>query len=85
MSYYLLTHYELLTLLSTIGDDAIYCDTDSIKVRNYTKHIEQIREYNSANRVDLSAAMQYHGLPDSAFEPMGYAKTRYRNGEEHKK
>ena len=63
--------YELLTLLSTIGDDAIYCDTDSIKMRNYTKHIEQIREYNSANRVDLSAAMQYHGLPDSAFEPMG--------------
>ena len=38
---------NLLEMVSIIGDDVIYCDTDSIKYKNYEKYENIISEYNN--------------------------------------
>lgn len=38
--------YNLLKTVYEIGDDALYCDTDSIKIKNYEKHRDVILKYN---------------------------------------
>lgn len=63
--------YELLTTVAQIGDDAIYCDTDSIKIRNYEKHKHIIEEYNRRNADELKAAMKHHGFAFSDVSPNG--------------
>lgn len=63
--------WELLSTIAKIGDDAAYCDTDSIKMRNYEKHKHIIDEYNEQNRRDLYAAMDYHGIDRERVEPLG--------------
>lgn len=37
---------NLLEMVKIIGDDVIYCDTDSIKYKNYEKYEKNISEYN---------------------------------------
>ena len=63
--------YELLTTVARIGEDAIYCDTDSIKIRNYGQHKHIIEEYNRRNAEDLKIAMQHHGFKFSDVSPNG--------------
>ena len=53
--------YELLSTVAEIGEDAIYCDTDSIKIRNYDKHKLTISRYNKRNAVELTTALKHHG------------------------
>lgn len=42
-----LARYNLLSVVSKIGNDVVYCDTDSIKLLNYEKHFDTIQEYNN--------------------------------------
>lgn len=63
--------YELLTTVAKIGVDAIYCDTDSIKIRNYPKHKHIIDEYNRNNAHELKQAMKHHGFKFSDVSPNG--------------
>lgn len=53
--------YELLTTVYKIGEDAIYCDTDSIKIRNYQNHKHIIDEYNKQNAAELTTALKHSG------------------------
>ena len=63
--------YELLSTVYKIGEDAIYCDTDSIKLKNYDKHRHIIEEYNQTNALELTAAMLTHGYKLSDVSPKG--------------
>lgn len=63
--------YELLTTVCAIGEDAIYCDTDSIKMRNFEKHKAIIDEYNERNKTELYTAMDYHGIAHEKVQPKG--------------
>ncbi|MCQ2088059.1 MAG: hypothetical protein MJZ37_08385 [Bacilli bacterium] len=37
---------NLLSMLIKVGDDGLYCDTDSIKLKNASKYYDLIEEYN---------------------------------------
>lgn len=63
--------YELLRTVAEIGEDAIYCDTDSIKIRDYDKYKHVIDNYNEENRAALYAAMDYHGIDRERVAPLG--------------
>ncbi len=63
--------YELLTTVAKIGDDAIYCDTDSIKIRNYEQHKHIIDDYNERNAAELKTAMKHHGRKLDDVSPRG--------------
>lgn len=53
---------NLFTAILEFKDDYIYSDTDSVKVRNYEKHIEYINDYNNYVRYKLKKAMNYQGI-----------------------
>lgn len=38
---------ELQEMIDLIGEDVVYCDTDSVKFLNVEKHIKDIKKYNS--------------------------------------
>ena len=66
--------YELLRTVAQIGDDAIYCDTDSIKLKNPDKHMHVFAAYNEENNAAVRAALEAQGLsPDiiPAEKPIG--------------
>lgn len=63
--------WELLRTVAAIGEDAIYCDTDSIKLKNFEDHKEAIDRFNAENREALYKAMDYHGIDRGAVEPLG--------------
>ena len=52
------------------GDDYVYSDTDSIKVRNYEKHLDYIESYNNLVSEKLKAASEYHRIPMEDFSPL---------------
>lgn len=41
-----LARNNLLTIVAAIGNDALYCDTDSVYVKNYKKYKKMIDRYN---------------------------------------
>lgn len=63
--------WELLRTVNAIGDDAIYCDTDSIKLRNADEHKHIIDEYNEQNKQELFAAMDFHKIDREKVCPLG--------------
>ena len=48
--------YNLLSNLYKIGDDSVYCDTDSIKFINVSKHIHVFNDWNE-NMIAVNKAM----------------------------
>ena len=48
--------YNLLSNLHKIGEDAVYCDTDSIKFLNADKHMQVFEEWNK-NMIAINKAM----------------------------
>lgn len=67
------TSYARANLFSGIlacGDDYVYSDTDSIKVRNYEKHLDYIERYNDLVNKKLKAASEYHRIPIEDFSPL---------------
>lgn len=63
--------WELLTTVQAIGRDAIYCDTDSIKLRNYHKYKHIIEAYNKRNEAELTSALLSRGYKIDAVKPRG--------------
>lgn len=55
--------------IMAVGKDYVYADTDSMKIRNASKHIDWINKYNDMVRKKLTNAMEYHHLDFSMVEP----------------
>jgi len=50
-------------------DDYVYSDTDSVKVLNYERHLEYIRQYNDLVESKLKLCCCVHHVPFSMIEP----------------
>lgn len=57
-----LARWALFTGIYEAGEDFVYCDTDSIKILNYEKHMDYINRYNEYIEQCLKDAMKYHGI-----------------------
>lgn len=67
------TAYARANLFSGIlacGDDYIYSDTDSVKVRNYENHMDYFNSYNDLVARKLKAAAEYHKIDIAEFSPL---------------
>ena len=53
----------------SVKDDYIYSDTDSIKMKNYKKHLAYVEDYNKRIQEKLQKALKYHGLPLDSIAP----------------
>ena len=66
------TAYARRNLFSGIlafGNDYVYSDTDSIKGRNRSKHLDYFEQYNKTIKQQLLKAMDFHNLPPEEIEP----------------
>lgn len=60
---------NLFTGISECGDDYIYSDTDSVKVKNGDAHSDYFRAYNDHVGVKLRKACKHHSIPFEKIEP----------------
>jgi hypothetical protein len=60
---------NLFTGIYEFGDDYIYSDTDSVKGRNYRKHLDYINNYNDMCIKKNYMAMDYHKIPHEYIKP----------------
>lgn len=61
--------FNLFTGIIEFGNDYIYSDTDSIKVKNVEKHKEYFKLYNEDLTNKLRKAMEHHRLPFDMTRP----------------
>ena len=61
--------YNLLSQLWLMGDDAIYCDTDSIKLQNYEKYKDVIEEYNKNVTDKIRKTLEHFDIPFELSQP----------------
>lgn len=59
--------WELLHTVSDIGDDVVYCDTDSIKCLGH--HDDIIAKHNERIKRENSKLSHYYNIPDEYFNP----------------
>lgn len=67
------TSYARANLFSGIlacANDYIYADTDSVKIRNYEKHMEYFESYNRGVVSKLEKAAKFHKLDPQEFSPL---------------
>lgn len=57
-----LARHALFTGIYECGEDFVYCDTDSIKMLNYEKHLNYINSYNDNIKNEIKIALLYHGI-----------------------
>lgn len=55
--------------IAEFAQDYVYSDTDSLKVRNYEKHMPYIESYNREVEVKLNLACKYHGISYNEMRP----------------
>lgn len=60
---------NLFTGICEFGEDYVYSDTDSIKVRNAADHVGYLERYNSLMRSQLYRAVDFHGIDRDSVEP----------------
>lgn len=60
---------NLFTAIYSIGEDYIYSDTDSVKIKNYKEHEEYFEKYNSIILKKLYHTCDVLGLDRSSIEP----------------
>lgn len=60
---------NVLSAIYAIGNDYVYCDTDSVKYLHPDDHREFFESYNNNIIEKLKKAMRYHGLPEDAIAP----------------
>lgn len=60
---------NLWTGILAVGDDYIYSDTDSLKVRNYNKHLGYINWFNDCIVSKMKAMCEYYSLDESLLSP----------------
>lgn len=72
--------YELLKAVYEINEDAIYCDTDSIKFVNYEAHKNFIEAHNRQITDKLLKAVEYFQLDKELLSPEDIKHTRHPLG-----
>lgn len=60
---------NLWTGILAVGDDYIYSDTDSLKVRNYNNHLGYINWFNDCIVSKMKAMCEYYSLDESLLSP----------------
>ncbi|MHA4750694.1 hypothetical protein ACX0FG_15125, partial [Enterococcus faecium] len=60
---------NLWTGILAVGDDYIYSDTDSLKVRNYDNHLGYINWFNDCIVSKMKAMCVYYSLDESLLSP----------------
>ena len=60
---------NLFTGIIEFGDDYIYSDTDSLKVKNANKHREYIEKYNDNITKKVKLCLDHHGIPIELASP----------------
>lgn len=60
---------NLFTGIYECGNDYVYSDTDSVKVRNADRHAQYFKEYNDLVQYKLRQACKHHGIEFSMVEP----------------
>lgn len=60
---------NLWTGILAVGDDYIYSDTDSLKVRNYDNHLGYINWFNDCIVSKMKAMCEYYSLDESLLSP----------------
>lgn len=60
---------NLFTAIYECGNDYVYSDTDSVKIRNADAHRVYFAQYNETAVRKLREAMTHHGLPFGLVEP----------------
>ena len=61
---------NLFTGISECGDDYIYSDTDSVKIKNGDAHAEYFAAYNDMVQMKLRRACKFHNIPFDKVEPV---------------
>lgn len=61
--------YNLLKTVYEIGEDVVYCDTDSIKFLNGEKHKDLIDKYNSDIIAEEEKCLKYYNIPLERMRP----------------
>ena len=56
---------ELLTVVEKIGNDVIYCDTDSVKILNAERYSSIITDYNAEITTRIKTCLRTVGLPEN--------------------
>ena len=62
--------HNLWTGILEFKDDYIYSDTDSIKAKNYKKHMKYIEEYNQEITNKLEKCLDHYGIDKSELAPL---------------
>lgn len=60
---------DLWSGILACGEDYIYSDTDSLKVRNYEKHRDYFEGFNNNILKLIDEASEFHGIPKDDFMP----------------
>lgn len=60
---------NLFTAIKELGNDYVYADTDSVKVRNYERHLKYFNDYNERVKEKLNESALYWGFKESDFSP----------------
>ena len=60
---------NLLEMVKIIGDDVIYCDTDSIKYKNHEKYEKNITEYNDILFKQAIETCKHYKLDEKMLSP----------------
>lgn len=60
---------ELWKLIFAIGDDVVYCDTDSVKFMDLTKNLHYITEYNNCMIDEIQQTAECLNIPLEQFMP----------------
>ena len=63
--------FNLLSTVATIGNDVLYCDTDSIKFKNCFSHLWVIDLYNKRQKELNKKLCEKRGLPIDTFYDLG--------------
>lgn len=61
--------YRICTCILKMGDDYIYCDTDSLKVKNYKDHMDVIDSYNEFIKKEIEKCLNHYKIPIDKAEP----------------
>ena len=70
----------LWTAILHLKSDYIYCDTDSVKYRNVSKHEQFFNEFNQIIHNNLVKACRYHGIDTDMINPVTYKGTHKHLG-----
>ena len=60
---------DLWSAILACGEDYIYSDTDSVKIRNYEKHKDYFEGFNNNILKLIDEASEFHGIPKDDFMP----------------